>query len=218
MGGDSQTVSDDGTISIASVTGNVEINVTTTALTTFTITNNLTNCTTSNTATSAYAGSSYGATLTPDSEYRFTMVSVTMGGVEQSVSDGQISIQQVTGDIVVTAVAEQAYVHSVTYQLSGCTSNNQETNVEDGKSYTTYLKQDSGYIITDVVATMGGELLDVGVGWEISVGSVSSDIVISANAVSGYVETLTSDYAASGNSFSFDISPMSLSSGDYVEV
>ena len=77
---------------------------------TYTVTNTLTGCTTSNAATSANEGSAYAATITANSGYTLTgaTVSVTMGGVDitaQAYSSGVISIEAVTGNIVITIAA-----------------------------------------------------------------------------------------------------------------
>lgn len=66
---------------------------------------NLTNVTISNGATSVAAGSAYSATLTADEGYTLDEVTVTMGGETVSVTDGVISIESVTGNIVITATA-----------------------------------------------------------------------------------------------------------------
>ena len=73
------------------------------------ITNNLTGCTTSNSATSVAVNESYSATITPNSGYTLTTLTVTMGGVDitsTAVSGSTISIASVTGDVVITASAE----------------------------------------------------------------------------------------------------------------
>lgn len=73
------------------------------------ITNNLTGCTTSNSATSVAVNESYSATITPNSGYTLTTLTVTMGGVDitsTAVSGSTISIAPVTGDVVITASAE----------------------------------------------------------------------------------------------------------------
>ena len=85
---------------------------------TYTVTNNLTNVTNSNTATTA--SGYYSATLS--AEYGYTIsVAVTMGGMDITESvyteDGTILITEVTGDIVITAVAELAE-SPVLYQLA----------------------------------------------------------------------------------------------------
>lgn len=76
---------------------------------TFVVTNNLTNVTNSNEATAVNSGTAYTATLTPDSGMVMQAVTVTMGGVDVTstvYSNGTISIASVTGNIVITAVAE----------------------------------------------------------------------------------------------------------------
>lgn len=73
----------------------------------YTVTNNLTNCTNSNSATQAVGGQAYTATITADSGYELSSVTVTMGGNPVTVSGGSISIADVTGNIVITAAAEE---------------------------------------------------------------------------------------------------------------
>lgn len=73
----------------------------------YTVTNKLTNCTNSNSATRATVGQSYSATITAKSGYELKTVTATMGGATVSVNGGKINIAKVTGDIVITAVAEE---------------------------------------------------------------------------------------------------------------
>ena len=73
----------------------------------YSVTNNLTNCVSSNSAKSVVEGGSYAATVTAKDGYALKSVTVTMGGSPVSVSGGNISIAGVTGDIVITAVAEE---------------------------------------------------------------------------------------------------------------
>lgn len=76
----------------------------------YTITNTLTQCTTNNSATQAVQGGSYSATITAKSGYELSSVKVTMGGTDISstaVSGGKITIANVTGNIVITAVATE---------------------------------------------------------------------------------------------------------------
>ena len=73
----------------------------------YTVTNTLTNCTNSNSATKAVQGGSYSATISANSGYTLKSVTVTMGGQSVAVSGGTINIANVTGNIVITAVAEE---------------------------------------------------------------------------------------------------------------
>lgn len=83
---------------------------------TYTITNNLSGCSTNNSATSVDGGASYSATITPNSGLTIKTLTVTMGGVDitsTAVSANAISIANVTGAIVITAVAEGSYTNLV---------------------------------------------------------------------------------------------------------
>ena len=76
----------------------------------YSVTNNLTNCVSSNSAVQVVEGESYAAAITANSGYELESVLVTMGGADVSataVSGGNITIASVTGDTVITAVAEE---------------------------------------------------------------------------------------------------------------
>lgn len=73
------------------------------------VTNNLTNVSTTNAAATIEQGAIYVASLSADDGYEISGVTVTMGGEDVTATcyaDGAISIPSVTGDIVITAVAE----------------------------------------------------------------------------------------------------------------
>ena len=77
----------------------------------YSVTNNLTYCTSSNSAKQATEGKSYSATISANSGYELKSVVVRMGGTDISasaVSGGSVNIVNVTGNIVITAVAEVA--------------------------------------------------------------------------------------------------------------
>lgn len=83
---------------------------------TYTITNNLSGCSTNNSATSVDGGASYSATITPNSGLTIKTLTVTMGGTDitsTAVSGNSITINSVTGAIVITAVAEGAYTNLI---------------------------------------------------------------------------------------------------------
>lgn len=76
----------------------------------YTITNNLTNCTSDNAAASVVEGGSYTATLTADDGYTLdgASVSIVVNGVDvtdTAYSGGVVTIQSVTGDVVITAIS-----------------------------------------------------------------------------------------------------------------
>lgn len=69
----------------------------------------LTNCSSTNSDTSISEGTQYKATITPADSATIKSIKVTMGGVDitsSAVSGSNILISAVTGDIVITAVAE----------------------------------------------------------------------------------------------------------------
>lgn len=72
-----------------------------------TVTLNLTHVSSSNAATTVEDQGSYTATLTADADYTIQTVTITMGEADISscYADGVISIPNVTGDVVITAVA-----------------------------------------------------------------------------------------------------------------
>ena len=71
------TAYNNGVITIAEVTGNIVINVSSVIMI-YGITNNLTNCTSNNAATTIQYGSSYSATLTADTDYTMTGATVSV--------------------------------------------------------------------------------------------------------------------------------------------
>lgn len=78
---------------------------------TFGVTCQLTHCSGSNTGLSVEEGASYTNTLTPESGYALSSVSVKMGGTDitaSAYSSGVVSIPRVTGSIQITAVATRA--------------------------------------------------------------------------------------------------------------
>lgn len=96
------TTTDGGYIATCSVEVQEEVIV-------YTITNNLTNCNNSNTSTTINENSSYSGTITIADSYLLSSATVTMGGVDitsTAYNNGLISIPSVTGDIVITVVAE----------------------------------------------------------------------------------------------------------------
>jgi hypothetical protein len=143
------------------------------------VTKNLTNCTADNTSTTTEKDAPYSCTLTADTGYRLSTVTCTMGGAAVDVEGGAIAIGNVTGDIVITAVAEEivATTFSITKTLGNSTSTNTDTSVGEGDSWSTTITPQSGYKIVSIKCTMGGETVAVNNG-KISIDNVSGDIVI----------------------------------------
>lgn len=112
MGGENVPVTN-GIINISNVTGNIIIIATATKedeptpANTYTITNNLTNCVSNNQMASITEGSSYSAQISANSGYELGSITCTMGGTNIPVNNGNISIANVTGNIVITATATE---------------------------------------------------------------------------------------------------------------
>lgn len=141
------------------------------------VTNNLTGCTTSNSATSVAVNESYSATITPNSGYTLTTLTVTMGGVDitsTAVSGSTISIASVTGDIIITAFAEAqaSYTNLVRTSIDSDGSIYNGVGYLDGKYMSGGVPSSSsdpnatitGYIEINSVSTIGDVYRFKGVG------------------------------------------------------
>lgn len=111
MGGEDITATayNNGTITIAEVTGALEIEISA-VYNLWAIVNDLTGCDTSNDAETITKGSAYTATISATSGYTMTgaTVSITMGGVDitaTAYSSGTITISAVTGTVIITITA-----------------------------------------------------------------------------------------------------------------
>lgn len=154
-------------INIPSVTGNVVITVTATAIPiTYTITNNLSHCTTNNSSRSVNQGVSYSAIITPNSGYELLNVAITMGGTNVTSSvytyqngNAVINIPSVTGNVVITVQATASSgggttTYTITRNLPNCTSSNTASSVNKNASYSTLISPNDGYRIDSITVTM----------------------------------------------------------------
>lgn len=114
----------------------------------YSVTNTLTNCTSSNAETQVVEGGSYEATITANSGYELESVTVTMGGVDitaTAVSGGKITIAAVSGDIVVTAVAEEIVANYTNLFAPVSTQINKRLNSSNA------VVSADGYIVTNFI-------------------------------------------------------------------
>ena len=102
----------------------------------YSVTNKLTNCANSNSAAEVIAGDSYSAEITAISGYELSSVTVTMGGQTVNVSGGNINIANITGNIVITAIAEEKVVTPAYTNLADPTSADWGTNKRLGSDGT----------------------------------------------------------------------------------
>lgn len=172
---------------------------------TYTITNSLTNVTTSNNSASIKENRSYSAILTVAEGGTLSSVSVTMGGVDitssaWNVSTMSINIASVTGNLVITAVATISVTCTITNDLWNVTNSNTSESIQKNSSYTATLSMPTGGTMDDVSIVMGGEdvtstVYDSSTG-NISIASVTGNIVITATATITITETIT--YSGTG--------------------
>ena len=96
---------------------NSTINVTVVNIDKHTIVNNLTNCTNSNNITGITHNEAYSATISANANCQMKSITVTMGGVDitsTSVNQYNITIPNVTGDIIITANAQVLVIEACT--------------------------------------------------------------------------------------------------------
>lgn len=160
---------------------------------TYNITYNLTNCSKNNTNTSIAEGESYSCTITSNDGYTIDSITVTMGGnniTSSAVSGNTITINSVSGDIVITAVATETSsggdtnTYTITYNLSNCISNNNNTIIDKGGSYTALITPNSDYTMRSITVMMGGTDVTSTVvnNYTINITNVTGNIVITATA------------------------------------
>lgn len=155
---------------------------------TYSITNNLSHAVNNNSNTTVEKYNSYSANITINDGYTLDSVTITMGGTDTTsscYSNGNISIEHVTGDIVITVTTSviPPNTYSVTNTLTQCTSNNNSTTVTEGQSYTATITANTGYTVNSIVVKMGNT--------DISSSAVSGNIITIANVTGNIVITAT---------------------------
>lgn len=163
---------------------------------TYSIAYNLSNCSAGNTTTSINGNGAFSTTITANGGYVLGSVSVTMGGKDVTAdvyADGVISIDAVSGDIIITAMAvveESQVVYTITNNLTNATNSNSAESINEGASYSATIGVGGGYILENVTVTMGGEdITSTAVsGGTIAIASVTGDIVVTATAVAETID------------------------------
>ena len=232
------------TVSITTVTGSITITATAHAIQQKTISYSLSNCQSSNEAVSVNEGSRFTTVLSASCGYTLNGVNptTTMGGTTVNgawnAATRTITIEDVTGDIVISATAVVTQNKSVTYNLSGCTKSSGPAEVEDGGSLTAVLSkgndfngvyntpssgQGKNYYFSrrDVIVMMGGHVVENAVSQvsldgdvSISIGQVTGDVVITnIQWVIGVINYSTGAKGDSSRSICNASNPISLPSG-----
>lgn len=122
--------------------------------TTYTITYNLTDCTTSNKAKRIDANTKYSATITANAGYALSTITVIMGGSDVTssvVNNNTITINSVTGNVVITAKATEQSTPTPVYELADTVFDGSSKYVDTGvkpfktaSDYTIFLDFDDG--------------------------------------------------------------------------
>lgn len=127
----------------------------------YTITNNLSNCTTNNSSVSIEENNSYTAILTANINYTLDTVAVTMGEVDitsTAYSNGSINITNVTGNIVITAIATPLPAEPVEKTITATMVNNSETD-DNGE----VISAPDGNYLSEPINVIGGNSYQVAV-------------------------------------------------------
>ena len=153
---------------------------------TYSVTNNLSHAVNNNSNTRVEKYNSYSANITVETGYKLNSITVTMGGTDitsSCYSNGNISIEHVTGDIIITVVTSiiPPNTYSVTNALTQCTSNNNSTTVIEGQNYTATITANTGYTINSIVVKMGNT--------DISSSAVSENVITITNVTGAIVIT-----------------------------
>lgn len=154
------------------------------------VTNDLLNVNTSNTAPLTRIGNQYVATLSPKQDFEITDVSVVMNNIDitSTAYDSltkTITISDVSGDIIITAVAINANQCTITNNLTNITNSNQDVIIQKNTAYSATLTPISEYAIDTVTITMGEtDITSTAYNdGDIYIATVTGDIVITATAI-----------------------------------
>lgn len=139
---------------------------------------------------------SFVKVLSPNSGYVVKSIAVTMGGVDitsavWTASTKTISIPLVTGNIVITATAEESTARQISYELTGINTP-ATTEVEDGDPLSITLSKDTQSDVwtllrpmkaCDIIVYMGGEVLEQGADYTATQSANDADITLNIASV-----------------------------------
>ena len=157
-----------GDISIANVSGDITISVTTEATggstdTYYPIKYTLFESTSTNSSTSIKKGSSYSTIVAPKSGYRITKIYCVMGGTDISsstVSGNNINIPSVTGEVYITVYTEAisgTKIYTVTRNVTNCISTGNDTiDTSVTTTFQSVVAPNDGYTLKTLTVSMGG--------------------------------------------------------------
>ncbi len=113
--------------------------------------------------TTMQSGGSFTKVLSPLTGYSVKTIVITMGGMNitsqvWNASTKTISIPVVTGNIVITATAEETHNIQISYQLAGVTAGSSPTEVEEDTDLEVVLTKSANW--SDVAYQSGGVSID----------------------------------------------------------
>lgn len=190
----------DGSCTITVTSGDFSASCSTTvAFTKFNITSNLEGCQLDNSINNVIIGTSWSGEVTPIEGYSLknASIQITMGGVDitnTAYSNGIITIEKVTGEVVINIACVAVPVYNITRNLVGCTSNKDTISIGEGNPYNETFTALDGYRLNgaSVTITMGGvDISSMYSDGVLNIVEVTGDIVISVAAVSILVYSIT---------------------------
>ena len=174
----------DGSCTITATSGDYSAScATTVAFTKFNITSNLTGCQLDNSINNVIIGASWSGEITPNEGYSLknAAIQITMGGADitnTAYSNGIITIEEVTGEVVINITCVVVPVYNITRNLVGCTSNKDTVSIGEGNPYSEVFTAIEGYRLNSasvITITMG----------DVDISSMYSDGVLNITEVSG---------------------------------
>lgn len=171
-------------------------------VTTYSITNNLTNVTNSNGKTTIEEKTSYSAILNVLDGYELETITVTMGGYDITtsvVTDLNILIPSVTGDVIITANAIEV-PQTITYNIPEIAKSTIEGQTADGKEFDIFRTYIVDIQAGDVIVTYGNNKWVTSAwiyssdGVAIQEGGVRDSVIFQGSEPSRFTWTAPQDY------------------------
>ena len=182
----------DGSCTITATSGDFSAScATTVAFTKFNITSNLVGCQLDSSINNVIIGTSWSGNVIPDEGYSLknASIQITMGGADitsTAHSNGIITIEKVTGEVVINIACVAVPVYNIIRNLVGCTSNKDIVSIGEGNPYNEVFTALENYKLdgASVTITMGGvDISSMYSDGVLNIAEVSGDIVINIAAV-----------------------------------
>lgn len=189
----------DGSCTITATSGDYSAScATTVAFTKFNITSSLVGCQLDG-SSNAITGASWSGEVTPNEGYSLknASIQIIMDGADitnTAYSNGIITIEKVTGEVVINITCVAVPVYNITRNLVGCTSNKDTVSIGEGNPYNEVFTALEDYRLNgaSVTITMGGvDISSMYSDGVLNIAEVTGDLVISIVAVAVPVYSIT---------------------------